>query len=168
MKQMESFRVSLSLRLVSFALLAATAAACAPAAPAPTASPTRPPTAVPTPTTAPTLPPTASPGASGVVVTFSVETEQYRILLTDPSDIAIAERLLAGEEAPGIPSGLIVRGETGVNTGYSWSIDPDSVEFADVTMEICDGLPSHVEDGTLEGDRYCPWGAEVVDIEPAP
>jgi hypothetical protein len=36
-----------------------------------------------------------------------------------------------------------------------------------MTIEVCDGLPSHVQDGTLAGDRYCPWGAEVVDIEPA-
>lgn len=91
--------------------------------------------------------------------------EEYRILLTDPADIDIALRLLDGEEAPRIPNGLIVRGETGVNVGWSWSIDPDSIEFADVTMELCDGLPSHVEDGTLTGDRYCPWGAELIAIE---
>jgi hypothetical protein len=102
-----------------------------------------------------------------VVVTFKVIEEQYRILLTDPDDIAIARRLLAGEEAPRIPNGLIVRGETGVNVGWSWSIDPDSVEFADMTTEVCDGLPSYVEDGTLSGDRYCPWAAEVTAIEPA-
>lgn len=100
-------------------------------------------------------------------MTFAVEDEQYRILLTDPADIAIAEQLLAGEEAPSIPSGLIVRGDPSVNTGYSWHIDPDSVEFADVTIEVCDGVPSFVEDGTLEGDRYCPWGARVVAIDPA-
>ena len=101
------------------------------------------------------------------MVTFEVVDETYRILLTDPADIAIANQLLAGEEAPSIPSGRIVRGETGVNEGYSWSIDPDSVEFAGVTIEVCDGLPSHVEDGTLSGDQYCPWSAEVIDITPA-
>ena len=60
-----------------------------------------------------------------------------------------------------------MRGETGVNPGYSWSIDTESVEFADVTTEVCDGLPSHVEDGTLTGNQYCPWSAEVVAITPA-
>jgi hypothetical protein len=102
-----------------------------------------------------------------VIVTFDVEGETYRILLTDPADIAIAQQLLAGEEAPSIPNGLIVRGETGVNTGYTWSIDPESLEFADMTTEVCDGLPSYVEDGTLTSDRYCPWGAEVVAVDPA-
>jgi hypothetical protein len=99
------------------------------------------------------------------VVTFAVIDETYRVLLTDPEDIAIAQMLLAGEEAPTIPNGLLVRGVTGVNEGWSWSIDPDSLEFADVTMEVCDGLPSHVEDGTLATDRFCPWSAEVIAVD---
>jgi hypothetical protein len=100
-----------------------------------------------------------------VIARFAVADETYRIELTDPDDIDIARRLLAGEEAPAIPNGLIIRGETGVNEGWSWSIDPESLEFADITMEVCDGLPSHVEDGTLAGDRFCPWSAEVIALE---
>jgi hypothetical protein len=104
--------------------------------------------------------------AAGVVVTFRVGDEEYRILLTDPADIEIARQLLAGEEAPRIPNGRIVRGDDGgVNTGYSWHIDPESVEFADFTIEVCDGVPSFVEDGTLTGDQFCPWSAEVIAIE---
>jgi hypothetical protein len=104
--------------------------------------------------------------ARGVVVTFQVGDEQYRILLVDPADIDVARRLLAGEEAPKIPNGLIVRGgDGGVNTGYSWHIDPESVEFAEFTIEVCDGLPSFVEDGSLTGDRFCPWAAEVIAID---
>jgi hypothetical protein len=126
------------------------------------------PVASPTPSPSPAVTPAASPSPGGaVVVTFQVEDEQYRILLTDEADIENARRLLAGEEAPNIPNGLIVRGDPGVNVGYSWHIDPASVDFADMTMEICDGVPSFVEDGTLEGDRYCPWGARVIGIEPA-
>lgn len=100
-----------------------------------------------------------------MVVTFRVVAEEYRIRLTDPADIAIARQLLAGEEAPRIPNGLIVRGsDGGVNTGYSWYIDPESLEFAEMTTEVCDGLPSFVEDGSLTGDRFCPWAAEVIAI----
>ena len=92
--------------------------------------------------------------------------EQYRIQLTDPADIAIARQLLAGEEAPRIPNGLIVRGDDGgVNSGYTWHIDPDTLEFADFTTEVCDGLPSYVEDSTLSGDYFCPWSAEVIAID---
>ncbi|CAN5625520.1 hypothetical protein BH23CHL7_BH23CHL7_19040 [soil metagenome] len=102
------------------------------------------------------------------MVTFDVGGEQFRVLVTEAELIAHAQALLAGGEEGRIPNGVIVRGESGVNEGWSWSIDPSSLEFADMTMEVCDGLPSHVEDGTLTTERYCPWGAVVVGVEPAP
>jgi hypothetical protein len=102
-----------------------------------------------------------------VIATFQVGDEQYRVRIIDPDQLAIARRLLAGKEAPSIPNGRIVRGVTGVNSGWSWHIDPRDFEFADVTIELCDGLPSYVEDGTLTGDRFCPWSAVVVDLQPA-
>jgi hypothetical protein len=113
-------------------------------------------------------PSSASPQSTGpVVVTFEVVDEQFRALLTEPADVEIARRLLAGDDVPSIPNGRVLR-ETGVNEGYSWSLDPDDIEFADVTVEVCDGLPSDVEAGTISGDRYCPWSATVVRIDPAP
>ena len=87
-----------------------------------------------------------------IVVTFEVVDERYKVLLTDPADIDSARRLLAGEDVPSIPNGRVVR-ETGVNEGYSWSIDPTDIEFAEVTIEVCDGLPSDVEMGVVSGDR---------------
>ena len=112
--------------------------------------------------------PVPSPAPAGIVVTFEVnEGERFRVLLTDPADQAIANQLLAGVDGPDIPNGRIVR-ETGVNEGWSWSLDPGDFEFADVTTEVCDGQPSDVESGTLTSDRYCPWSARVVEIEPAP
>jgi hypothetical protein len=108
--------------------------------------------------------PSASPAPTGVVVTFRVVDQEYRIELTDPADIEIARKLLRGEVAPGIPNGIVVRGDPSVNTGYTWHIDPASLEFADVTTEVCDGLPSDVEANTITSDHYCPWQAKVVKI----
>ena len=104
-----------------------------------------------------------------MIVTFRTDgDEEFRILLTDPADIGIARRLLAGEEQNQFPNGLIVRGgDGGVNIGYSWHIDPASVEFAELSTEVCDGQPSFVEDGTHTSDRFCPWSAVVVGIDPA-
>jgi hypothetical protein len=108
-------------------------------------------------------------------VTFEVVGERFKALLTDPADIAIARRLLAGDDAAcgsseeefcNIPNGRVVR-ETGVNEGYSWSLDPNDFEFASVTIEVCDGVPSDVEAGVMTGDRYCPWSAVVIGIDPA-
>jgi len=111
----------------------------------------------------------ASPSRSAaIIVTFEVnEGERFRVLLTDPVDQEAATRLLDGAEGPDIPNGRIVR-ETGVNEGWSWSLDPADFEFAELTTEVCDGNPSDVESGELTSDRYCPWSARVVEIEPAP
>ena len=79
---------------------------------------------------APSGQPAPTPG--GIVVTVRVaDAEEYRIRLTDPDDSGIAQQLLAGESAPRIPNGRVVRGEPDVNVGYSWHIDPTSVEFTD-------------------------------------
>ena len=164
--------------VVSTALLL-TACAASPASPAqasasanqasasPSAGPSNPST--PSPATArPTATPQGSPAA--IVVTIRVAgTEEYRIELTDPADIEIARQLLADDEVLAtIPNGAIVRNDPSVNNGYSWHIDPGSFEWAEVTTEVCDGLPSYVEDGTLSGPRFCPWQAEVIAIQPAP
>ncbi|HEY7590345.1 MAG TPA: hypothetical protein VH723_05085 [Candidatus Limnocylindrales bacterium] len=142
--------MTISRAVLTFALALA-AAACAGASTSPSLAPSR--------------PSTPSAPSGGVVVTFQVGAEQFRIELTDPADIDIARKLLAGEEAPGIPNGVVVRGDPSVNTGYSWHIDPASVEFADVTTEVCDGLPSDVEANQITSDRFCPWNAKVIGIE---
>ena len=116
-------------------------------------------------TAAPVQPP-ATP--KDVVVTVRVaDAEEYRIRLTDPGDIATAQKLLAGEAAPRIPNGRIVRGEVDVNVGYSWHIDPATIEFSDVATEVCDGRPSDVERGLITSEWYCAWSAQVVAIAPA-
>jgi hypothetical protein len=113
--------------------------------------------------------PESTPGVvTGAIVTLRVGDEEYRVLLTDDDDIATAEQLAAGDRSPLIPVGTIVRTDDGgVNAGYSWHIDPASFEWAELTMEVCDGRPSFVEDGTLSGEIFCPWSAEVVSVEPA-
>jgi hypothetical protein len=109
--------------------------------------------------------PVAAP--NDVVVTVRVaDAEEYRIRLTDADAIATARKLLAGETAPHIPNGRVVRGEPDVNVGYSWHIDLASVEFADAATEVCDGRPSDVEKRVITSDRYCPWSAKVVAIVP--
>jgi hypothetical protein len=45
---------------------------------------------------------------------------------------------------------------------------PADIEFADMTTEVCDGLPSDVEKHAITSDRYCPWAAKVIAVEPAP
>ena len=102
------------------------------------------------------------------VATFRVIDQEFKVELVTPELVAHAEALLRGEDVAAIPNGLVVRDDPGVNEPWSWHIDPDDFEFADMTTEVCDGLPEYVEDGTVTSDRYCPWSAELVSLEPAP
>jgi hypothetical protein len=90
--------------------------------------------------------------------------EQYRIELATPELVEHAEKLLKGEDVAAIPLGTVVRNDPGVNAPWSWHIDPATLEFAQITIEVCDGLPSYVEDGTVTSDQYCPWSARLIDI----
>ena len=96
------------------------------------------------------------------IVTFAVADETFRVQLSGARLIEAARAAQAGGPAS-IPNGRIVAG-TGVNTGWTWHLE--DVEFAEVTMELCDGRPSDVErEGpAYAGGRYCPWGARVVAI----
>lgn len=91
--------------------------------------------------------------------------ETFRVRIHDSDVIAEAERLLASDEQR-IITGPLRRGDGGVNDPWSWHLDPDSVEFADFTIELCDGCPHMVEDDldywidTV--GRYCPWSTELV------
>lgn len=100
------------------------------------------------------------------IATFEVAGgETYKIELVTPELVEHAEALLAGEDLAAIPLGTVVRGASGVNAPWSWHIDPTTLEFAHVTIEVCDGLPSYVEDGTVTSDQFCPWSATVIAVE---
>jgi hypothetical protein len=101
--------------------------------------------------------------SEGAVVTIRVSNETFRVRLIDPADVEAARRAQAGGPA-NIPNGRIVPG-TEVNVGWSWHLE--DVEFAEITIEVCDGRPSDVERlGVHFGaGRFCPWSARVVSIE---
>jgi hypothetical protein len=103
------------------------------------------------------------------IATFQVTEEHgetFKVELTSPELIENAQKLLAGEEAPTIPVGKVVRGDPdGINAPWSWHIDPSTVEFADMTTEVCDGLPSDVEKDLITSPLYCPWGAKLIDLQ---
>jgi hypothetical protein len=104
--------------------------------------------------------------AGPTVATFDVAGQgTYRVELATPELIRHAKELLDGSTEGTIPSGRIIRDDPGVNEPWSWHIDPATLEFVDMTTEVCDGLPSYVEDGTLTSDYYCPWSAEIIEIE---
>jgi hypothetical protein len=108
------------------------------------------------------------PASSGsTVVTFEVAgyaDETYKIELATPELIEHVKQIMAGDDVALIPNGLVVRDDPSVNAPWSWHIDPASLTFADVTTEVCDGLPSYVEDGTVTSPYFCPWVTKVIDL----
>jgi hypothetical protein len=99
------------------------------------------------------------------VVTFEVADQgTYKVELATPELIQHVKDLMAGSEDGRIPVGRIVRDDPGVNAPWSWHIDPSTLEFADATIEVCDGLPEYVEDRTLTSDVYCPWLAVPIEL----
>ncbi len=104
-----------------------------------------------------------SPSAPAIV-TFRVVNETFRVLLTTPEQIEAAQAARAGGRAT-IPMGRIVAGSQ-VNTPWSWHLE--DVKFVEVAIEVCDAVPSYVEQ--QGGPRfalgtYCPWMATVIGIQ---
>ena len=101
-----------------------------------------------------------------VVATFEVAgVETFTIELDTHELQEHARQRLTGEEVAAIPNGVVEREDAGVNGPWSGHIDPSTLEFADFTTEVCDGLPSDVEAGLITSDRYCRWQATVVSVD---
>lgn len=106
----------------------------------------------------------------GVVATFDVQGMKFRVLVTNPETIGQLVGLKNGTSTANIPNGKILEGPgAGLhNLPWSWHLDPQDIQMADMTIELCDGTPQYVEDhlqewlGTVK--RYCTWGAKLVDL----
>ncbi len=107
--------------------------------------------------------------SGGVLVTFDVLGESYKIFITNEDTIQQVFAVQRGESQATIPSGRLVEGAVFYNEPWSWHIDSEDIHMAEFTIELCDGLPSHVEadlDYWLNTvKRFCSWHAEIVQIE---
>jgi hypothetical protein len=115
-----------------------------------------------------TEPPTTTvPDDGSVVAEFETpDGETYRIRLEGDA-AQVAKSGTPGTHI-GIPIGYIERGDGGVNIGHDWHMV--DVEFADMTIELCDGTVSYIDDlgydefVSQHGNQFCPWGAVFVGI----
>ncbi len=105
----------------------------------------------------------------GVLATFDVAGERYSILFKNPQAIAAVLAVQKGESQAHIPNGKLVKGQVSYNQPWHWHIDPEDVSMAEMTIEIYDGLPSHVENdleywlNTVK--RFAPWQAKIIDVK---
>ena len=93
--------------------------------------------------------------------------ETFRIVLRDPAEIAKAERVLSGGQ-PMVVAGRLVAGDGGFNAPWSWHLKPDSTWLTGMVIELCEGIPSAVEqdlEGWLQYGLLCVTTAEIVARE---
>jgi len=106
--------------------------------------------------------------SAGALVTFSVAEEVLSVWITNANFIDRALELLATGETQVPVFDTLVDGRD-CDAQWSWHPDPQDVSFADATIELCDGLPSHIEANKEEWFQtvgtYCPWGAIVTGVD---
>lgn len=119
----------------------------------------------------PTEPVPSAELRGGVLATFEVAGEQFQAWVTNPQTVQQILDLAAGNSLANIPNGQILPGP-GVadhNLPWSWHLDPEEIEMAEVATEVCDGLPSYVEqhlDEFVESvGRYCPLSARLISVD---
>lgn len=102
---------------------------------------------------------------SGLYATFRVVDETFHASITDADGMAEARALWSGDASANIPNGLLACAPRTWNAPWSWHLVPESIRFAEVTVEVCDGRPAYVEDNCASfGERYCPWGSEMIEL----
>jgi hypothetical protein len=115
-----------------------------------------------------TAAPTPAPitPAGGLLATIQMGSESFEVLVTHPDGMNQARAVWAGTSAANIPVGDLVCSAQPWNAPWTWHMEPETVRFAEVTIEVCDGEPSYVEANcpTFGAGRYCPWAAEMVEL----
>jgi hypothetical protein len=107
----------------------------------------------------------------GVLATFNVEGEEFRVWVRNQETIRQLYDLRDGLSDASIPNGPLRAGSGrgGHNAPWSWHLDPDLTSMAELTIELCSGLPSFVEENLQEWltsvGQYCPWSAQLIGLD---
>jgi hypothetical protein len=96
-----------------------------------------------------------------------VGEEQFTVYATNPKAIQLLIDNYNNKNN-NIVTGMLVIGDGGFNSPWSWHLDPDTVEMPELAIELCDGRPSCIENNLaywiLNVKRYCPWTTRVIKI----
>lgn len=104
----------------------------------------------------------------GVLATFDVQGERYSIFIMNSETIEQVVALSKGQSDARIPSGRLLRGQVSYNKPWHWYIDSQDIVMAEITIELCDGRPSDLENNldywidTV--GRFCPWSARLMEL----
>lgn len=96
--------------------------------------------------------------------------DEFIFKLTDDAKIEEARKILRGEEQETIHVvGRIIKRAVPYNPGWSYHLDPATVSFFAMAIEVCDASPPYVEDhldeacgAFLPGCVWCPWSSTLT------
>lgn len=100
----------------------------------------------------------------------------FVVKLVEEREINHARGLVSGAttEQPHVV-GRIMKRQAAYNPRWSFHYDPQTVQFFDYAIEICDATVPYVEDhldeaggAFLPGNVFCPWTSTLVREVPAP
>ncbi|KAM9983496.1 hypothetical protein ACTFIY_000232 [Dictyostelium cf. discoideum] len=101
--------------------------------------------------------------------THGIEND-FIIKLTDSGKIQKARDILSGKETDEVHvMGRIKKRNESYNPHFSFIIDPDTVTFFNIAIEVCDATTNYVEDhldevcgAFLPGCFWCPWSSKLT------
>jgi hypothetical protein len=96
--------------------------------------------------------------------------KEFVIQLTNEQRIAEARRILSGDEEMSVHvMGRIRKIPAPYNPGWSFHLDPDTITFFTMAIEVCDASIGYVEDhldeacgAFLPGCFWCPWSSKLT------
>ncbi|KGM30612.1 BP74-related protein [Inquilinus limosus] len=95
---------------------------------------------------------------------------EFIIQLNDEERIQKALDILSGKEKDAIHvHGRIVKRTQPYNPRFNFYLDPDTISFFEVAIEVCDANMMYVEDhldeacgAFLPGCHWCPWDSKLT------
>jgi hypothetical protein len=116
----------------------------------------------------------SAPAYAATPARFVLETppasDQFVIELTDESKILQARNILKGTQKDDTHVlGRIIKKPAPYNPKWSYQLDPASISFFSMAIEVCDASIAYVEDhldeaggAFLPGAYWCPWNSRLV------
>ncbi len=109
-------------------------------------------------------------GAAYFVFDYPPAPETFVFMLTDPQKIQHARNIASGEETDRVHvMGRIRKVPVPYNVPWQFHLDPDTIDFFNMAIEVCDAHPRYVEDHVdeacgafLPGCIWCPWGSRIL------
>ncbi|MCP2318498.1 hypothetical protein APR12_003853 [Nocardia amikacinitolerans] len=96
--------------------------------------------------------------------------KEFIIRLTNEQRIEEARRILSGQETMSTHvMGRIRKTPADYNPGWNFHLDPDTITFFTVAIEVCDASIVYVDDhldeacgAFLPGCFWCPWSSRLT------